>query len=754
MKIATEIEIATPATPAKSVKIEQFFRKMKRNDIISEKPSENFHCWNSRQTKKKIKYGKRFCLCLFPGKDSNRDRDSKVELIHVEKYLKSILNYELAKNNLTAIEICDIEEKLTVLLDEAKKTQEWAKVIIALAAIEREKGISLSNVKDYFLVISAEVVSEEEKETVVEGEELLVRAFLEKMNFGKKQMIKLDKQISYETCKKLMRKIMRMKYDEGNNIEKANDIVYPFVISENHESKGNVLFKKTPYPENITLISVRLTDDDIIPKFIGELNFREILQSPYFYAESFFLYQYETDGKTKMLLSKNEIRSGRISLKGMEIYITDCIRTGTSASVPAKSSIIIATEITPELRVIQTEKECMDVIEEKQLDHEKLAQALLGNLRHPKKFEKLLLTWLFHYPVSGYPFHIFWIAEPGTGKSFALDSIIKYAMKEPQGVAAVDMSTMKSLVPSYGQTNFEMGYMLRCQRVGGIDELFKKMKIEHEDATGWFPSILECKERIVGSGKHSGIIVKPTARFIIATNPKYKLGNIYEMHEKLDHAFLSRLLFYRQTRQHIQFVKENQPIIRSMSEKQWFPKGENWLIEITDYLHSYHLPCSFPLQRIIEKYKALLPWEISEHIYEPRIDHHLACIIDGVAKYNSIIEKREKLCVTEKDMSDAEELLGMCIVSMLENDEESVAKLSHADRIHFLSLSQLKLYDKIKAAPGLIVSELECELSEPVKQNLVVLEEFLLIKKEENNGQMHYYVTDIFDEIDKKKTYP
>jgi hypothetical protein len=315
---------------------------------------------------------------------------------------------------------------------------------------------------------------------------------------------------------------------------------------------------------------------------------------------------------------------------------------------------------------------------------------------------------------------------------------------------------MRSFVPSFGQTAFEPGYMLRRSRVGGIDELFKKIQRGNEDETGWFVSLLEHKKRLAGSGKHTSTEVQATARFIFTTNPKYGLADIHEMFMKLDRAFLSRFVIYRQTKAHVAFVTKRKPITEIMSDEEKYPVYSPNLVNVTDFLQKKFIKLTLEqqekLEAIKERCRALVPAEMADNLYDPRVNHHLLCLLDGIVKYRWVVEKRPMFHVLNADFEETEALFSTCVSSLFDFDNpEELLKLTPQARINYLPLPALKLLDAVAANPGETEYRLTFITKEPCETALKTLLNLHLITAEQKEKDglsiIVYRIHELKDEL-------
>ena len=105
---------------------------------------------------------------------------------------------------------------------------------------------------------------------------------------------------------------------------------------------------------------------------------------------------------------------------------------------------------------------------------------------------------------------------------------------------------------------------------------------------------------------------------------------------------------------------------------------------------------TYLIKDIVNGFKNIVPENIYHTIYQPRYDHHLTALVDGIAKLNYITNKRDKLEVEEEDYKEAKELLEFILASWT---DANTNELSQYTKIDFLPTSARKVYNYIKKNP-------------------------------------------------------
>jgi hypothetical protein len=657
---------------------------------------------------------------------------------------ESLKSYsETRKEKINIVEITEIHEEI----DQNLTNKDYHSLMDNLIKIEnRYPGLKTDELKNYIKMKNAKVLNKSNIK-VNEKSEGIIMGFLDEMQPNEKKIFVYPEPISYSECKQYMRFAIKNFYETTNEKVFDNRFIYPFFISENINLKGNIILKRSMNPEIITLISNFIDNEDKIQtQFFGE----KIKAHSTQYDHPFYVYTFESDTRgSYIVLTKKDIMPQHCEIRGMLLNVTDMMKIGANSLINTNQNVIIATEIKEDIQKI-SEKEFYEIT--KDWDHESMCKILLNEIRHPMKFEKLLFAWLFSCKINDYPLHLFWIAKPGTGKSYILDAIIGEVFKETQGVADGSNVPFKFFIPSYGNVVPEPGYIVRCNRLAGIDELFRSLnRGATNEQLGYLTSLLEHKIRPIGSGKHNSFIpIKATARVMFASNPMPGKESIGQLFHTIDKAVMSRCLLYIQTKYHVDFIRSRRIYIMGKKQHEAMPKYDPNFIEVTDYLQSFMVEIPMEeVQKIFNKYREYVPQDILDS-YDARYVHHLACLIDGISKYNSLVEKREKIMFKEKDLVDAEEIFSMCINSWLE-DAEDPSKLEYSSRIDHLPLPAVRLYEYIKQNKGISLYEAGNALQMNPYSWINVLKEWLLIKEveEEKDGKKvkRYYLTSDIDEI-------
>ena len=289
---------------------------------------------------------------------------------------------------------------------------------------------------------------------------------------------------------------------------------------------------------------------------------------------------------------------------------------------------------------------------------------------------------------------------------------IQAQVQERKGV--LGGGTIKGLIPSFGEAIPDEGYICKCNRIAFIDEFFSilrraKQHQELDAGTDLLTNILEHKARPVQSGRGalSYIDVRPRAKCILISNTKnfYKLENMVEIAQSLNNPFLSRVLWYVQTKEHIAFIDQNRAKVKNLlqdSPTGGLPVHDDEFMSVYDFFNSLVVRLDYErTAKVVAQYKSIIPEELHE-VFR-RYDHHYECLVDGVAKYRYITEVKETLVADEDDYKEAEELFSIILHSWLDSVDVSKMPTIKA-RINFLNPETRKVFDIVSGSPGITKS--------------------------------------------------
>lgn len=529
-----------------------------------------------------------------------------------------------------------------------------------------------------------------EKEKLKKPEiDLLSKALMTHI-VSESKIVKWDIDMPYsdilDVCKNALRN------NANGNYEKCT---IPFVIANNFKATGLVSAQIFDSKKQITLarIDYLKKDDKYFMSYFGEpiYDSRKIPVSAL--KDWFFVYRFRRKDKEYLLLSPEAIEIGAYLVEGMQVTASDDSKVGETLKIPTTIDIIFAFKLTPNIKRATPEETWAYAATKTEDDWFKLVR---GTYYHPKEIEKLLLSLLLSGDFQEFPLHLAIVAPPGTGKSHILECL-NAQFQEDQGIFSGSSSTEKGLIPSFGGATFNEGYLCSTRRIALVDEFLTTLyrnasNMSPEFATARMREILEHKLRMSVSGKGK-ILVNPKSRVIFAMNPSYSMPTLMEMVKILDPPFMTRILWYFQTPQHIEFIEERKAEVGVPLE---FPKHDDTFLSIIDYTTNFSLINSREIgkeiMKIVEKNRIEVPSELVATFYNPRAIHHIGCLLDGVAKANSLIEKRGEFKIIEKDITETDEIFSIIVHSWF---PINLKKMPLAIRKYYLKSKDREIYEWI-----------------------------------------------------------
>lgn len=558
------------------------------------------------------------------------------------------------------------------------------------------------------------------------------QAILAKLDFSMRfQLIQIPASLSYDACKDLARRIS-LDLLAPNEVEKTAERMGKqvqgddrqravFLSSENYADEGTISSSIFARPKAVDLVTIYETTEDVTMNFFSDGTNHKASPIGKYAVPFYFARFFSNESKSEIiLLSTNPIPMGEVRIRGMEVTLRDVSQIGDNCRLPSAQPIVLLHSIEPVVR--QIDSAVVDA-EWKGKTHEEFAKQVFGGYRHPFWFEKLILAWLFGGKISGFPLHLGILATAGTGKSY-LEECLQTQFQESSGISSP--GRLKGLVPSFGGTLPNEGYLCRCKRVALVDEFFGFLRMsggtdknEIDSGTELMLNILEHKIRRVecGRGEAMSITPNPTAKVMLVTNCKtyYKLKNMVEFAQNVNNAFIGRTLWYVQNQAHIDFINKNKPKIieaeQEAKDGKLYPIRNPRFVELFDFFYNTRLPINALLvDGIQKKGLALVPEGLAE-VYSSRGVHHIACLADGIAKYNYLTFNRQKLEILLEDYEEAEELYFTVVGSW--NEGVNLMRLPVKSRVHYLPLEYRELLGFVEQNCNCTIEEIERYFADP-----------------------------------------
>lgn len=651
----------------------------------------------------------------------------------MDVYLINAINKELQTvSTIDAVQLSQLQTQFQELID----LEDYKSLRKLLGRCNQTYGVKWNgSVLDYLDGLeTTTVVVREEGESRVSTP--LAESIYKKLVPGG-QIVTVNKKLDFLDIKKLIYQATNRRFHEFENesLESIRRKMFlPFILSPNYEVNGNILIQFGETKKSVVLGAYSISQGNLVYKTFGDQATNKMQEV---FSGSFYQYQFLTDQNKKlMVFSQEELDIGsHYSIIGMLVDVRDETKIGEYVKVPTELQclfIMKADKTIQEIDLVEFHSRAMDYT------HDKLAEKVFGKYRQPEWFEKFIFAWLFGGSVNGFPLHILWVGPTGSGKTTGVLDPISDAFGE--GVYDGTVGTLKSIVPHFGGVSAEVGYLSTTRRVALIDEFFQLLrrnavqgKDHTENEAGLLTSLLEHKEHIGGSGKHEAIKSKMRSRVLAATNPRYGLKNMQECTEVLPNQMMSRFIWYFQTQQHFDFIQERKLDFMSQTREELAPRYDPKFIEMIDFMQSFVVHVDkHKVAEIYDKYKEMLPLG-AEPVYAGRSHHHIMCLLDGIVKYNCIVEHRLHFDVMEKDIQEADELFGLLISTWNENVD--FTKLPIRIRLQYISISIRSIYDLIEKNRGCTARELEKLANRQVAYPMEQLRKLQLIKEEDGKRE-------------------
>lgn len=449
---------------------------------------------------------------------------------------------------------------------------------------------------------------------------------------------------------KFIKKILKEKFRINEDLL--------FVVNNSAELNGKVINQIHEYKQKVNLCNATVRE-------VGDMVLREL----YFFDEKipkgakiyktlgndFYMQRFLSNNREYLLLSRDKLDLAEYTIKGLQIEVVDYKNVGITAKMSTNLPIIIVNNYNPRIIKYKNHDEFFEVIKGLNLNEEKLMSYIFSSkekewlgksLRHPRLFEWFISSFLFSGNFDGYPNHLMILARQGSGKT-RLEECIFRKMNELQPILEASGSTIKSLVPSFKSTNPDVGALITSNRMCIIDEFLRILtrieKDEREHQLAMLNPLLEHTKRLFKSGNNQ-IFGNMTSKLLTVSNAIYGTKTMLDLAERIDNAFLSRLLIYYQDEEHINFVQEKKGLVDNICNIE----EDTWLA-IYDYLNDFNSEINKgELEKIFLSYLNILPEKI-KFIYAARYKHHLYCLADGIIKTRCIIELDKSFKQTEKD---------------------------------------------------------------------------------------------------------
>ena len=565
---------------------------------------------------------------------------------------------------------------------------------------------------------------EEKTELVVN--DMLVNVLL--LGLDSDTIKKVDKPISYDECVETAKVIFK----------KTNNEHFIFLISNKDEIKGKITGKVRNNKIRVDLAShyiPKRDDSEPFTMFFGEGTSKA--KCVHTLSADFYSYTFEDGTKQYLVLSLTPIITQRVILKGCIAQVADKMVVGESFQLPANLNVVFVNSVEEEKREYSL-KEIRALVGTPTFDEVK--KMFFGVYEHPKWLHQMILAWSFSYPVDGYPLHLSILGPPGSGKSSSIiDPILTVIPDESQR----GLSTFKGYIPSFGSTGatgFNEGSLLRADRLCYLDEFLTPICAgsnnynEISNLFGKMTSLLEWRAGSISSGKGRNIdVAQPTMQVLTCSNFQAGIQDIVQIADRLNNATLSRMFWYVQNQENIDFTAKKAAGVMGIKNKDRMPINDGKAMALYDFFKMEDNVSAIDynwVARIHKKYYLIVPDKLKD-VYI-RYNHHLACLVDGLSKLSWLIGDKEDYKIVSKADYDLAEEIYSTVISSWNMADEDMKKIPKNARVKHLKSSERKLYDVVSDYGGITHDELSERFGnwKPIYERLTALE---LIYNNDNN---------------------
>lgn len=454
---------------------------------------------------------------------------------------------------------------------------------------------------------------------------------------------------------------------------KKSDIKQFFISCDTKlRGKPQAIF---PTKTRINLVHKLRKEDKISYKFIHQsVDGRELrVHGEKSLSDEFFLYKVVADDREYVFFSLKKLPLVEQDFDGMALHSATSTEVAKRFSLRGFVNLFFVGKSQPTVRILpmpQLFESVKAFSEETFLDYLFYHEEDGRIYKQPKDYQKLVACVLFSGKRDGYPLHLITIGSAGIGKTMKQESL-NFKFSESAGIFEASASRLKGLIPSFKEKPASLGYLLSCNRIALVDELFKMIESSMNDGHGsstsisnalqQFNPILEHKKRTISSGNDNSFVMNPTAKLLADCNPFSNRFTLPEHLSLIDSTTLSRCLIWAVDGQHYQFVsKEKEGYITSSMDSGNPPNTlkYNVFLSIYDTLNSF-LSKIEPkdVHRIFNGATSTLRDERLKPLWKARGLHHTHLIIDGCVKLRCLFSGDKDFKAIEEDYDEAEKLL-------------------------------------------------------------------------------------------------
>jgi len=605
-----------------------------------------------------------------------------------------------------------------------------SETISRLEAIGKKEEIDLVKLIDFFKSYDGMYISiEPEREKCVLSE-TEIKAILRKTEGGKRGYIVLKKPLSWDESVGISKGIY----------EKSGKMFICLSMEKRLVGKITQYIGNKPY--KLPLISEVKEKDTKADRVVKDIVFfnkgidnRKVLVLDS-YSTNVYLYKFISDTNNEyLLISLEELDTDNEEIVGMEVNMSDTITIGESKRLATTLPTLMTKRLPLTREVTHHTSDPFrrgnlpegsitpEIIEKNVLV---IRNTIFNIFTHPDVFEKLIISWMFSSSYK-YPPHLFILGKGGFGKSQMINNIFKSTSTENR-VWDGSECTFNSLLPTFGTIPVNEGYCYKTRMFAFMDEFLraftrtkrdKDRKIEELGRLNNYLEHQKDREAMSGVGH---VMLQPTSRALVVTNPIMGVGDLYGLIDRTDEAFMSRWLVYFATPMHIQMINQQKEKIADKERKKF---GEDEVIQPREFRKLLKWLQSFKISGVDDtrligiknKLKAQIrSSDIQTHI-DMRFLHHIRCVLDGLVKYRCLtemVQEESEFKPIDLDYDNLFDLLSV-VVSSWEFGAEKIMTLPVNVREHYLDEKSQLIFQLVNDS----VKSTEDELKELALRNKI-----------------------------------
>lgn len=424
------------------------------------------------------------------------------------------------------------------------------------------------------------------------------------------------------------------------------------------------------------------------------------------FAMNFWAYRIiSEEGLEYYVLSQTKLPSETCTCKGMLIELDDFAEMSRSMKLKSLSRVFILKEFEPSVKILTPEQIVTFTRERKiteadWLNYLSYHKQLNSQNRFPIETEMLRSAHLLSGKKDGWPIHLGAIGRAGTKKTCGyLETIAQKFAEEPVIVEGAN-SRIKGLIPSFKEKPANIGYLAESERMGWIDELGKMVEFElnkhqttQNNVLGELNSLLEHKKRRGSSGNDNEVDFQANAKFIFVMNPISNKNTIYSHVGIMDSTFMSRVLWWVQDNEEVEFVTGHKGIVRlpprptqahinkNNEDNIKINKNTNSLglvlgeimvrdefLTLYDTCYSFLSDLDYSKVQTLADTITMLAKEPMKSVWKPRAEHHITLLIDGLCKHRCLFKDYDSSFIAKQEDYDLAERILIRMVKAWDTD--------------------------------------------------------------------------------------